>query len=138
MTAATAQKTETTKTERRERGATYKDVQIVFLTEGLGKVEKLFKADFISPATLRRAADNFVETKAAGVQSFLDFVEAKLGTPGRRGRKPAEAGDVREYRTQQVEDGGIFIRLPVNSLVNAKGAVVKVTFEADRIVVKAS
>lgn len=51
-----------------------------------------------------------------------------------RGRTMPRAGDTRTYRAQQVGDGGVFLRLPLEALGAAKGNIVSVSFQVDRIV----
>lgn len=134
MSTATATKKKTV-TKKAERGLSYKDVQILFLSDGLAKIEKLLNGGLVSKTSLRRAAQEFANNKAA--QSFLDFVEARLGGRRRRGRRSPSSGETRTYKAQQIDDGSLFIRLPVNSLVKNKGQAVTVSFTVDRINVKA-
>lgn len=118
-----------------DRGLSYKDVQILFLSDGLGKIEKFVKGDLISVTSLRKAAKNFVETKNKNGQALVDFVEARYPA-GARGRRSPEAGDKRVYKAQQIEEGALFIRLPVDMLVDEKGGTVSVAFEDGVITVK--
>lgn len=118
----------------KDRGLSYKDVQIVFLTDGLGKVEKLLNGGLISKQSLRRAAKEFANNKSA--QAFVDFAASKLGKGGEgRGRKLPEQGDTRTYKAQQVGKSGLFIRLPVSSIAHTKGEALHVSFGPGRILV---
>jgi hypothetical protein len=139
MTAVAAKKNkaDTEKTEKADRGLSYKDVQILFLSDGIGKIEKFLKGGIISVPSLRKAALNFVETKNKNGQVLVDFVEARFPS-GERGRKSPEAGDNRRYKAQQIKDGALFIRLPVDTLVDEKGGVVEVFFKDGSIIVKAA
>lgn len=133
MAVATKKKPAANTKPERDRGMSYKDVQILFLSDGLSKVEKLLNAGLISKGSLRRAAKEFEGNKNA--QAFVDFVAAKTGN-GRRGRRAPLNNENREYLAQQVKDGSLFIRLPVSSIVAKKGEAVVATFSGDRIVVK--
>lgn len=136
MTATAKKKAEkSTSVSAADRGLSYKDVQILFLSDGLGKIEKFVKGDLISVTSLRKAAKNFVETKNKNGQALVDFVEARFPA-GARGRRSPEAGDKRVYKAQQIDDGALFIRLPVDTLVDEKGGTVSVSFEDGVITVK--
>lgn len=134
MTAVAKKKVEND-ADRTDRGLSYKDVQIVFLSDGIGKIEKFLKGGLISVPSLRKAAENFVATKNKNGQVLVDFVEARFPA-GERGRKSPESGDSRAYKAQQIKDGALFIRLPVDTLVDEKGGLVSVVFEDGKIVVK--
>lgn len=136
--ATAAKKKKAPVVEKQERGMSYKDIQIVFLADGIGKVEKMLNAGLVSKSTLRRAAESF--GTQAHAQTFVDFVKGRVGVAGtgKRGRKPPVKGDARVYKAQRVGDGLLFIRLPVNALVTKKGGEVTVAFEGDRIVVRAA
>lgn len=144
MTPSTREKTMHTATaikkklkkEKTIRGLSYKDVQIIFLSDGLERIEALMNAGAISKNTLRRAAVEFGNAKVA--QAFNDFVKARMVGSGHRGRRPPHAGDNRKYRAQQIGDGGLFIRLPVSGLAKSKGSAVTVQFLSDTIKVKAA
>lgn len=120
-----------------DRGLSYKDIQILFLSDGLEKIEKFVKGGIISVPSLRKAAQNFLDTKNKNGQALVDFVEARFSSAP-RGRKSPEPGDARIYKAQQINDGGLFIRLPVDLIVDDKGAGVKVTFNDGVLTVKAA
>ena len=52
-----------------------------------------------------------------------------------RGRPSAVVGDRRNYRTQQIKEDDVFVRLPVHTLGVVKGGDVSVSFEMGRLVV---
>jgi hypothetical protein len=135
MTAATAAKT-AEKPDRSERGLSYKDVQILFLSDGLAKIEKFYKGGLISSASMKKAAKAFQVSKTG--DTFQDFVEAHVcSIDGRRGRRAPATGGQRQYRAQQIGKGGLFIRLPVTTLANSKGDALVVSFDDGVITVKA-
>lgn len=59
---------------------------------------------------------------------------------GQRGRKPAQAGDVRPYTGQQItidgEPGEVFLKIPVTVLGIVKHGKANVRFDNDRIVIE--
>ena len=113
---------------RAERGLSYKDVQILFLSDGLEKIEKFYKGGLISAASMRRAAKAFDGNKNG--DTFRDFVQAHVSAlDGKRGRRAPAEGDTISYKAQQVGENGLFIRLPVGMLVDEKGAKLAVSFE---------
>lgn len=135
MTAATAAKT-TDKTDRSERGLSYKDVQILFLSDGLSKIEKYFKGGLISTSSMKKAAKAF-QASDTGI-TFQDFVEAHVcSIDGRRGRRAPASGGERRYKAQQIGKGGLFIRLPVTLIAQNKGDALVVSFDDGVITVKA-
>ena len=111
----------------------YKDIQISYLADGIGAVEKLLNSGKVSRAAVRKALEALRQQGAAAA-TLDDFVKANLGE-GRRGRTAPLVGTERTYRAQKLETGSPFVRLPLDALGVKKGGVVTVRFERDRIIV---
>ena len=111
----------------------FKDVQIAYLMEGIEGVEKLMESGQVSKPTIRRALKKFHETGTVPAE-FERWVAERVGPIG-RGRSAPTIGETRSYKVQQIKNAGPFLRLPLDSLHIDKGAVVRVRFEDDRIVV---
>lgn len=136
MAQAQAKKKAST-SDKRDRSLSYKDVQILFLTDGINRVEKLFNGGMISPQSLKRAAEEMREKRDA--QVLVDFATAKVGgeANGRRGRRLPVANETRTYSVQQIKDGAPFLHLPVSPLAKKKKQKLFVTFRENEIVVRA-
>jgi hypothetical protein len=111
----------------------FKDVQISFLVDGISGVEKLV-GNRKSAGTLIRRALRELEAQGKNVDALKKYVGERYATQG-RGRSMPNTGDERSYRAQQIGDGGSFLRLPLTPIGVKKGGVVKVRFEADRVIV---
>lgn len=111
----------------------FKDVQIAYLMEGIGGVEKLMESGQVSKPTIRRALKKFHETGAVPAE-FERWVAERVGPIG-RGRSAPSIGETRSYKVQQIKNTGPFLRLPLDSLAINKGGVVRVRFEDNKIVV---
>lgn len=111
----------------------FKDVQIAFLMEGTGGVEKLVTEGKVSKPTIRRALRKFHEQGNTPVE-FERWVAENVGPIG-RGRSAPSVGETRSYKVQQIKNTGPFLRLPLDSLKINKGGVVRVKFEDGKIVV---
>jgi hypothetical protein len=111
----------------------YKDLQIVYLSDGVSAVEKLMKDGKASRAAVRKALDALRQQGAAAA-TLDDFVKTHIGQ-GRRGRSAPLVGTDRTYRAQKLATGSPFLRLPLEALGVKKGGLVTVRFERDRIVV---
>ena len=111
----------------------FKDLQIAFLLDGIAGVEKLVAGRKSAGPILKRA---LAELKSQGrsVDALEHYISEHHGSAG-RGRSMPNVGEERKYRAQQIADGGTFLRLPLTPLGVKKGGVVRVRFEADRIVV---
>lgn len=111
----------------------FKDLQIAYLLDGIAGVEKLVAGKKSAVAVLKRAHK---ELKAQGrnVETLENYINENYGTSG-RGRAMPAIGEERRYKAQQIADGGTFLRLPLTPIGVKKGGVVKVRFEADRVIV---
>jgi hypothetical protein len=130
MAKAATKKTKARVTAKR---FSYKDIQILYLSEGIGALERLIRDRKISRPALRRAVDA-LRAAGATIGPLEQFVQSSMGT-GRRGRAAPQAGTERSYRAQQLVQGSPFLRLPLDALHVKKGAAVTVRFERDRIIV---
>lgn len=122
------------KTQAKPRGVvSFKDLQIAYLLDGIAGVEKLVANKKNPGPILRRALD---ELKAQGrnVETLESYIGLRHGSTG-RGRSMPNVGEERRYKAQQVGDSGTFLRLPLTPIGVKKGGVVKVRFEADRVIV---
>jgi len=111
----------------------YKDIQIAYLVDGVAGVKALWEADSASKSTIRRAVKQLQETKE-DTSELERWVAENIGAIG-RGRSAPQQGETRTYKAQQINNGGPFLRLPLDSLGVKKGAVVRVKFDEDQIVV---
>jgi hypothetical protein len=122
------------KMRKRRSTFSFKDVEILYLVEGLSPIVKLHKDKKISPATIRRAV---TALRSVGkTESSLENWMSENLRVGSRGRAAPKIGQERVYRAQQINESGPFLRLPLGALRAAKGEVLSVAFEKDRIVVK--
>lgn len=122
------------KTRKRRSTFSFKDVEILYLVEGLSPIIKLHKEKKVSPATIRRAV---VALKSVGkMESSLETWVSENLRVGSRGRAAPRIGQERIYRAQQINESGPFLRLPLGALHATKGDVLSVCFEKDAIVVK--
>ena len=113
--------------------ASFKDVQIQFLMDGLDGVQDLYEDGKASKATVRRALR---ELKASGRDTgrLERWVVERFGSTG-RGRAAPIIGETRSYKAQQINTGGPFLRLPLDVLGIEKGSSVRVTFKEGQITV---
>lgn len=118
---------------RASKRLSYKDIQIAYLADGVGAVEKLLSEEKASRAAVRKALEALRQQGAAAA-TLDDFVKTHIGA-GRRGRAAPLVGTDRTYRAQKLATGSPFVRLPLESLGVKKGGVVTVRFERDRIIV---
>ena len=122
-------------TKRKKRTlVSYKDVQLAYLLDGIGAVERLWRDGSVSKPTIRRAVKKLQESHE-DVTELERWVAENIGPIG-RGRAAPQAGETRTYKAQQIKSGGgPFLRLPLDPLGVARGKSVRVSFERDRIVV---
>lgn len=113
--------------------ASFKDVQLAYLMEGVAAVEAMVKSKRASPSTIRRALKKLQEA-GSDVVALERWVATHIGPIG-RSRNAPNAGDVRSYKVQQVKGSGPFLRLPLDCLGVEKGSVIWVQFEGERIIV---
>jgi hypothetical protein len=122
------------KTRKRRSTFSFKDVEILYLVEGLSPIIKLHREKKVSPTTIRRAVSAL---KSVGkVESSLETWVSENLHVGSRGRAAPKIGQERVYRAQQINESGPFLRLPLGALKALKGDALSVVFEKDRIVVK--
>ncbi len=116
----------------------YKDIALVFLTEGIAGVETC-RAEGVSDDVIVKA---FESLQASGsdtdVGEFEQFIgqNIELTNGAGRGRPAPVLGASRIYKAQRVGETGAFIRLPVELLGCTKGEGVKVSFENGRMIVE--
>ena len=111
----------------------FKDVQLVYLMNGISAVQELVDSNKASKSTVRRALKKLQET-GRDVTSLERWVAEHVGPIG-RGRSAPNAGEMRSYKAQQIKNSGPFLRLPLDALGAEKGSTIRVHFENDRIVV---
>ncbi len=111
----------------------FKDLQIAYLLDGIGGVEKLVAGRKNAGSILKRALKEMAE-QGRNVETLQAYVNERYGSSG-RGRAMPNIGEERKYKAQQIGDGGTFLRLPLTPIGVKKGGVVKVRFEADRVIV---
>jgi hypothetical protein len=126
--------TTNTNNNARKVRVTGQSVAFLMLTEGLDAVRDLHKSAGIAKPTFDNAVDLLAGREEAASLADLRDELHPAGT-GERGRPAAKVGDSRTYSAQQVNDGAVFIRLPVDLLGVGKGGDVKVSFADGRIVV---
>lgn len=118
---------------------TSKDLALLMVMDGLSAIaSKHENTDGgLAPATVDGAIELLAKqpSVAAELQAFRD--ETFVASNGQRGRPAVAVGDSRDYKAQQINDGSVFIRLPVDLLGVAKEGAVTVSFEAGRLVVTA-
>lgn len=120
------------KTKRRTL-ASFKDVQLAYLMEGVPAVAALVRDDRASPTTVRRAL-KMLQESGSDVAALERWVATNIGPIGRSRSAPG-VGEVRSYKVQQVKGSGPFLRLPLDCLGVEKGGVIWVQFEGERIIV---
>jgi hypothetical protein len=111
----------------------FKDLQIAYLLDGIGGVEKLVAGRKNAGSILKRALKEMGD-QGRNVETLQAYVNERYGSSG-RGRAMPNIGEERKYKAQQIGDGGTFLRLPLTPIGVKKGGVVKVRFEADRVIV---
>ena len=111
----------------------FKDLQIAYLLDGIAGVEKLVSGRKNAGPILKRALKE-MKGQGRNVETLEAYVNSKHSALG-RGRSMPNVGEDRRYKAQQIADGGTFLRLPLTPIGVKKGGVVKVRFEADRVIV---
>jgi hypothetical protein len=111
----------------------FKDLQIAYLLDGIGGIEKLVAGRKNAGTILKRALKEMSD-QGRNVETLQSYVAERYGSSG-RGRAMPNVGEERKYKAQQIGDGGTFLRLPLTPIGVKKGGVVKVRFEADRVIV---
>ena len=123
----------TKKSSGKQSLVSYKDVQIAFLVDGIQGVEKILQGRK-SARTLVRHALSDLKRQGRAVDALESYVAERHATKA-RGRAMPGTGEERRYRAQQIEGGGVFLRLPLTPLGVKKSGSVRVRFDADRILV---
>lgn len=111
----------------------FKDVQIAYLLDGISGVEKIVSNRKSAGTVIRRALRE-LKQQGRSVDALEAYVDERYGSGG-RGRSMPGVGEERKYKAQQIKTGGAFLRLPLTPLGVKKEGLVRVRFEADRIVV---
>lgn len=122
--------------KKRKRRSTFsfKDVEILYLVEGVSAIVKLHKEKKVSSSTIRRAV---TALRTVGkLESGLEEWASENLKVGSRGRAAPKIGQERIYRAQQINESGPFLRLPLGALKASKGDALSVVFENEKIVVK--
>lgn len=112
----------------------YKDVQIAYLLDGLKGVQKLHQAEPLSREVVRKAI-KILKSLGKEAEELDLWAQAQFRIKP-LGRPAPKVGDLKVYKAQQIKDGGLFLRLPVDTLAEAKGISLEVRFEKDRIEVR--
>tara|TARA_Y100001934_G_C11593909_1_gene424567 strand:+ start:98 stop:472 length:375 start_codon:yes stop_codon:yes gene_type:complete len=120
--------------DRRKQSHNYKDVQIAFLLDGLKGVQKLHEREQLSREVVQKAV-KILKSLGKDTESLAQWAKLQFRVK-RLGRPAPKVGEHKLYKAQQIKDGGLFLRLPVETLVDAKGMALEVRFEADRIEVR--
>ncbi|MBH1989051.1 MAG: hypothetical protein I8H75_04800 [Myxococcaceae bacterium] len=118
----------------RRQKSSYKDLQIVYLSEGVSAISKLYAGGTASSIAIKKALRALAVNKQINLDSFERWVVQNL--PTHRGRATPKEGSRRIYRAQRVHNSGPFLRLPLNSLKIEKGELISVKFEKNQIVVQ--
>jgi len=110
------------------KGPSYKDVAFAHVTSGMDAVRKMTDDNTLSRSVLENALANLVDAKQ-DVAEFAAFIVETHGAKGeKRGVTPPQNGDSRQYKAQQVKDGAVHARIPLNTLGLEKGELVDATF----------
>lgn len=113
----------------------YKDVLVCYMRDGIEGVQTAYEQGQFTSRVLWRTIQEVPEDAAADLHRFISSrVPGRFRTGQGRGRTVPVAGEVRKYKVQQLHDGQLFVRLPVEPLEGIrKGSVVRVVFAKDRI-----
>lgn len=114
-----------------KRGPSFKDVEIEFFCNGMTGVRQMAQDNNISRAVLEKAAASLGERgqDVSEINALITELHGEKGTG--KGRTPPSVGDVRNYKGQQVKDGGVFGRIPLDTLGTEKGGLCNVAFLED-------
>lgn len=141
----------------RKHGASFKDVQLKYLTMGEAGVAALFEAGKVKGSTIRRAYRKLVESTgdANAASGLASWIVANLGSLS-RGRTSPQPGDLRTYKVQgfvqktklkdkdgnltgevkEADHESLFLRLDVSSIEGiTKGQTLFVAFGDEEIFV---
>ena len=123
------------------RKLTVSDVLIKYLSNGISACAEALEQG-AKPRTLRKMVGLLAEHDPQRAQALAVDLDALLrahGATGKRGRTLPHVGDARVYRAQTIptHPDALFVRLPVDLLVRAKGARIEAFFFEDRITLRA-
>ena len=90
------------------------------------EVEAWLKANNIN----RSRAEEIVAFLPPALTTQVTLPDAAVGGGG---KAPPKAGEKRSYKAQQLDDGYVFLRLPVDQLGIIKGGMIDVLFGTDKI-----
>jgi len=118
---------------------TSKDLEIAFLIGQLDGINDLVAtAGKIPGKKVFNQALTSLDSKGLETAQLAEFIGKLFPASGKgRGKQQPVAGETRTYSVQKVKNSAPFIRLPLSILDVAQGAEVSVTFNNNRIVVKA-
>ncbi len=128
-------KTTTAKKTTKKKSLDYKDVQILFFKHGTDAIVKGIENQEIAIPVARRAVAE-IQKEDPNVKELLSSVLSKYAPRGFRGREMPKVGEHRDYKAQALKADAPFLRLPLRPLGIKKGDSVRVSFEADQLVVK--
>lgn len=112
----------------------YKDVLVLYMKEGVERVRALYESEHVTARVLRRAIKEMPEGAAADLRAYIDANVPMIHEGRGRGRALPIVGEVRKYKVQQLRDGQLFVRLPVEPLDGiTKGSIIRVSFQKNQI-----
>jgi hypothetical protein len=118
----------------KKRTHSYKDVQIAYLLEGLRGVQQLHVQEQLSGQVVQKAI-KILRSLGKDPQDLAQWAKIQFRAKP-KGRPSPKIGEKKFYKAQQIKEGGLFLRLPVETLVDAKGLDLEVRFEKDLIEVR--
>jgi len=115
------------------RGPSFKDVTIEFYSGGVEGVKAYALKHDIARTTLEKAAESLEVDRGADVRELNALIVELHGEKGEggRGRSAPVLGETRDYKVQQVKDGGPFGRIPMDTLGLEKGGACSTQFLED-------
>ena len=112
----------------------YKDVQIAYLLEGLRAVQRLHAKEALSGPVVQKAI-KILRSLGKDPQDLAQWAKLQFRVKP-KGRPLPKIGEKKLYKAQQIKEGGLFLRLPVETLIDAKGEQLEVRFGKDLIEVR--
>ena len=112
----------------------YKDVQIAYLLEGLRAVQRLHAQEALSGPVVQKAI-KILRSLGKDPQDLAQWAKIQFRTKP-KGRPMPKIGEKKLYKAQQIKEGGLFLRLPVETLIDTKGEELEVRFGQDLIEVR--
>lgn len=112
----------------------YLHLIIDYLADGISAVEKRVQKEGIKASVVRRAAEELKKSHPDNADLFVAWLD-KNYPDTIRGKEPPKAGEIRDYKAQQVKKGVPFLRLNLSVLGIKKGEGVRVEFDNDKYVV---